>query len=220
MQGSKTSNEYDYLFKFILVGAAGVGKTAIILRYCDNTFKLSYSATLGVDFRIKTIKIHDKVIKLQIWDTAGQERYSSISPMYFRGCHGCIVAYDVTDGDSLDSATNYLSKASGEYGIPDGCSLLVGNKCDLKEKRKIRTEAGLKVAKQYNAGFIETSAKTADQIDEVFFTLAETLIDKCEKGQLKIEEPRIKKSIIDANSIEIKKAKGHENVTIKKSGCC
>jgi len=226
MEPSKAGfNEYDYLFKFILVGAAGVGKTSMIVQYCDNSFKLSYSATLGVDFRIKSIKLNDKVVKLQIWDTAGQERYSNISPVYFRGCHGCIVVYDMTDPQSLSSAEAYLNKATNDYGIPSGCALLVGNKADLKYERKVRRDAAMEVARKFNAGYIEASAKTADQVDEVFSSLAETIIEKYQKGELTQESaPKPNKTIIKGNNIEIRRAKNTDPVYSVKylpdSGCC
>jgi Ras-related protein Rab-1A len=218
-------NEYDYLFKFILVGAAGVGKTSIILRYCENSFKLSYSATLGIDFRIKTIKVGDKVVKLQIWDTAGQERYNAISPVYFRGCHGCIVVYDLTDPESLVHAKSDLLKASSDFSIPEGCSLLVGNKSDLKFERKVPRDSALDIAKAFQAGYIETSAKTADQVDEIFYSLAESLIDQVEKGNINIDAvPKQKKAIIDASNIEIKKSSKHSNdvyiKTTENQKCC
>lgn len=203
-------NEYDYLFKFVLVGAAGVGKTSLIMQYCERNYSMNYSATLGIDFRIRTIRVRDKIVKLQIWDTAGQERYSSISPTYFRGSHGCLVIFDLTEQATLETAVSYLQKSTSDYGIPEGCSLLVGNKSDLEEKRSVNREEALGKAKEYNAGYIETSAKTAAYVDEIFDSLAESLIDKCERGELNIEAgPRAKKEIISAGNIELKK---HKNV--------
>jgi len=222
MERSKAAfNEYDYLFKFILVGAAGVGKTSIVSQYCENNFQNSYSPTLGVDFRIKTINIGEKVVKLQIWDTAGQERYSQISAVYFRGCHGCIFVYDLTDPKSLTYSESYLNKASTDYGIPEGNSLLVGNKSDLKYDRKVSRDVGLEVARKFNAGYVEASAKTADQIEEVFSSLAEVLIEKHQKGELTIDAvPNQKKTIIRGNNIEIRKSKNEFHVKNQQDQQC
>ena len=220
-----SSTEYDYLFKIILVGAAGVGKTSIIIRYCENSFKLSYGPTLGIDFRIKTIKVKDKVVKLQIWDTAGQERYRAMAPAYFRGCHGYIVIFDLTDRGSLDDAQSYLSKGESDYGIGEGCSLLVGNKSDMEAERKVTRDVGLEIAKSFKTGYVETSAKTAKQVDEVFYSLAESLLEKCEKGELEVEKgPKKMKNIMTADSIDIKRGRGNDKIYTQSNaqggGCC
>jgi Ras-related protein Rab-1A len=130
-------NEYDYLFKFVLLGSSGVGKTSMIVRYADNKYNEAYSATIGLDFKIKTVKVEGKTVKLQIWDTAGQERYNSLSSVYYKGSHGCIAVYDITNPDSLEVAKKHLSKCYTDYGFPMGCALLVGNKLDLEETRKV-----------------------------------------------------------------------------------
>ncbi len=225
MEKARTGfTEYDYLFKFILVGAAGVGKTSMVNQYCENAFKQSYSPTLGVDFRIKTIQVGGKTVKLQIWDTAGQERYSQLSSVYFRGCHGCIFVFDITDPNSLIYTEKYLSKASTDYGIPEGNSLLVGNKSDLVHERKIETDTALAVAHKFHTGYIEASAKTSDQIEEVFSSLALILIEKHQKGELLMDAlPSQNKKIIHGNSIEVRKAKGLDDIHVKNhqnQPCC
>merc|ERR1712022_81655 len=127
---SEMNAEYDYLFKLLLIGDSGVGKSCLLLRYADDTYTESYISTLGVDFRMHTIRIEDKTIKLQIWDTAGQERFRTITQNYYRGANGIIVVYDVTDASSFDSVTRWLQEIKRNVGR-DVHKMLVGNKSDL-----------------------------------------------------------------------------------------
>lgn len=174
----------------MILGAAGVGKTSIILRYCDNIFRDNYAATIGLDFKIRTIKVDDKVVKIQIWDTAGQEKYQSLSSMYYKGSHGCIAVYDITNPDSYDSAKKHLYKAYTDYGFEKGCAILVGNKLDIEEDRKVDRSEGISLAEAFNAAYIECSAKTAHSVDEVFYNLCQILVKKCENGAFKDTKPR------------------------------
>ncbi|WBY58514.1 ras-related protein Rab-1B [Plasmodium yoelii yoelii] len=102
------NDSYDSLFKILLIGDSGVGKSCLLLRFADDTYTDSYISTIGVDFKIKTIEIDDKIIKLQIWDTAGQERFRTITSSYYRGAQGIIIVYDVTDRDSFNNVKNWI----------------------------------------------------------------------------------------------------------------
>lgn len=213
-----TFNEYDYLFKFILMGASGVGKTSIILRYADNTYNESYSATIGLDFKIKTIKVENKTVKLQIWDTAGQERYNALSSVYYKGSHGCIAVYDITNPDSFETAKKHLHKAYSDYGFPKGCALLVGNKIDLEDQRKVNRQEALQLANLYEAGYIECSAKTSESVEEVFLNLCQTLVAKSINGEVTASPPSKGKSIVTAENIETRRLQSE--VKKKETGCC
>uniref|UniRef100_A0A915N4Q6 Uncharacterized protein n=1 Tax=Meloidogyne javanica TaxID=6303 RepID=A0A915N4Q6_MELJA len=166
--------EYDYLFKLLLIGDSGVGKSCILLRFADDTYTESYISTIGVDFKIRTIELEGKTIKLQIWDTAGQERFRTITSSYYRGAHGIIVVYDITDQDSFNNVKQWLQEID-RYASESVNKLLVGNKCDLTNKRAIETNVAkffFEYADQLNIPFLETSAKNSTNVEQAFTTMA------------------------------------------------
>lgn len=163
--------EYDYLFKLLLIGDSGVGKSCLLLRFADDTYTESYISTIGVDFKIRTVEIDGKTAKLQIWDTAGQERFRTITSSYYRGAHGIIVVYDVTDTESFNNVKQWLHEID-RYASADVNKLLVGNKSDLASKRVVSTEQGKEFADSLGIDFLETSAKTSTNVEEAFLTMA------------------------------------------------
>lgn len=161
----------DYLFKLLVIGDSGVGKSSLLLRFADDTYTECFIATIGVDFKIQTIELDGKTIKLQIWDTAGQERFRTITTSYYRGTHGIIVVYDVTDNDSFNNVKQWLHEIE-RYANEDVNKLLVGNKSDLTAKRMVSTEQGKEFADSLGMAFLETSAKTAQNVQQAFLTMA------------------------------------------------
>ena len=121
--------QHDYLFKLLLIGDSGTGKSSLIMRFADDSFNASFISTIGVDFKIKTFNVDGSKIKMQIWDTAGQERFRTIVSSYYRGAHGIIVVYDVTDRQSFCKIQHWLKEIEN-YGTDSVCKLIVGNKCD------------------------------------------------------------------------------------------
>ncbi|KAG9456921.1 hypothetical protein H6P81_001429 [Aristolochia fimbriata] len=165
------SNDYDYLFKLLLIGDSSVGKSCLLLRFADDSYVDSYISTIGVDFKIRTVELDGKTIKLQIWDTAGQERFRTITSSYYRGAHGIIIVYDVTEMESFNNVKQWLSEID-RYASDSVCKLLVGNKCDLADKKVVDTQTAQALADELGIPFIETSAKDSINVEEAFLTMA------------------------------------------------
>ncbi|CAO3643933.1 unnamed protein product [Mucor fragilis] len=169
--------EYDYLFKLLLIGDSGVGKSCLLLRFADDTYTESYISTIGVDFKIRTIELEGKTVKLQIWDTAGQERFRTITSSYYRGAHGIIVVYDVTDEDSFNNVKQWLQEID-RYAAEGVNKLLVGNKSDLVDKKVVDTEQANEFAESLKIPLLETSAKDATNVEQAFLTMAKQIKDR------------------------------------------
>merc|ERR1712100_608396 len=163
--------EYDYLFKLLLIGDSGVGKSCLLLRFADDTCQESYISTIGVDFKIRTIQLEGKTIKLQIWDTAGQERFRTITSSYYRGAHGIIVVYDITDAESFANVKTWLQEIQ-RYACEGVNKLLVGNKCDLGSKRAVEKKSAEDFATKLDIPFLETSAKSNNNVEAAFLVMA------------------------------------------------
>lgn len=165
---------YDYLFKILMTGDSGVGKSCLLLRFVDDTFTESYMSTIGVDFKIYTLTVDGKVCKLQIWDTAGQERFATITTSYYRGAHGIIMVYDVTDMASFASIKRWndeVDKRANETVV----KLIVGNKCDMKQ-RVVDRQTVEEYASSLNVSFLETSAKNDSNVKEAFEVVTRKMI--------------------------------------------
>merc|ERR1712087_676305 len=168
---STKSKDYDYLFKLVLIGDSGVGKSCLLLRFADDTYTESHISTIGVDFKIRTIQLDGKTIKLQIWDTAGQERFRTITSSYYRGAHGIIVVYDVTESESFNNIKLWLHEID-RYACEGVHRLLVGNKSDLTTKRQVEHSVAKEFADSLGVPFLETSAKSATNVEQAFMTMA------------------------------------------------
>ncbi|XP_034941154.1 ras-related protein Rab-1A [Chelonus insularis] len=205
---STMNPEYDYLFKLLLIGDSGVGKSCLLLRFADDTYTESYISTIGVDFKIRTIDLDGKTIKLQIWDTAGQERFRTITSSYYRGAHGIIVVYDCTDQDSFNNVKAWLEEID-RYASDNVNKLLVGNKCDLTAKKVVDYAIAKEYADQLNIPFLETSAKNAMNVEQAFMTMAAEI--KARVG------PPSGTEADPAHKVKINQGR---DVDAPKSGCC
>ena len=210
--------EYEYLFKLLLIGNSGVGKSCILMRYADNSFTENFFNTIGVDFKIKTISLNDQVIKMQIWDTAGQDRFRTLTSSYYRGAHGIIIVYDVTNKDSFDNVRQWMTEIE-KFASESVNKLLVGNKSDLEEQREVTSEEGMELAKKFDIPFLEVSAKNSTHVDDTFKTMASEI-------QTRFVQEKKKKGTKEnfmmggtATSLTLNEKKESESETNKKS-CC
>nr|CAB3265351.1 ras-related protein Rab-10-like [Phallusia mammillata] len=168
---------YDLLFKLLLIGDSGVGKTCVLFRFSDDAFNTTFISTIGIDFKIKTVELNGKKIKLQIWDTAGQERFHTITTSYYRGANGIMLVYDITNAKSFENISKWLRNIE-EHASEDVEKMLLGNKCDMEDKRMISKERGEQIAKEHGIKFYETSAKNNINIETAFFALATDILHK------------------------------------------
>lgn len=160
-------SDYDYLYKLVLIGDSGVGKSNLLSRFTRNEFYFETKSTIGVEFATRSITVNNKTIKTQIWDTAGQERYRSITTAYYRGAVGALVAYDITKGKTFQNLNRWVTELK-ENAPPNIIIMLVGNKCDLNHLREVSSDEGKQFAEKHGLYFIETSALDSTNVDTAF----------------------------------------------------
>jgi len=177
MSKAAPSRAYDLIMKLLLVGDSGVGKSCLLLRFVEDKFNPTFITTIGIDFKIRTIESKGKKIKLQVWDTAGQERFRTITTAYYRGAMGIVLIYDVTDSRSFENVENWYQTVT-QHANEDAQIFLVGNKSDDEANRQISREQGQELASRLNIPFLETSAKSNDNVETIFYELAGIIQDK------------------------------------------
>eukprot|EP00477_Mikrocytos_mackini_P000654 GAHX01000701.1.p1 GENE.GAHX01000701.1~~GAHX01000701.1.p1 ORF type:complete len:220 (-),score=53.82 GAHX01000701.1:62-676(-) len=171
-------NDIDFLFKILIIGDSAVGKSSLLLRFADDEYRSSYISTIGVDFKVKTVDINDKKVKLQMWDTAGQERFRTITSAYYKGANGILLVFGYDDKDSFDHIKSWLeqikSNASDDVQI-----LLIGNKNDLNaSEKKVTDEEAQHEADERGLKFISTSAAQDNNVEESFTEMAKIIMEK------------------------------------------
>ncbi|WOL14663.1 ras-related protein Rab11D isoform X2 [Canna indica] len=167
MAGYRAEDEYDYLFKLVLIGDSGVGKSNLLSRFTRNEFNLESKSTIGVEFATRSISVDGKVLKAQIWDTAGQERYRAITSAYYRGAVGALLVYDVTRRTTFENAARWLRELR-DHTDPNIVVMLIGNKSDLRHLIAVPTEDGKAFAEMECLYFMETSALESTNVENAF----------------------------------------------------
>mmetsp|Transcript_104983 Transcript_104983/g.338543 ORF Transcript_104983/g.338543 Transcript_104983/m.338543 type:complete len:214 (+) Transcript_104983:128-769(+) len=171
------STDYDHLVKLLLLGDSAVGKSSLLMRFCDCRFDSNFVLTIGVDFKWKAVERNGRKLRLQVWDTAGQERFRTITPAYYRAAMGVVITYDITDRASFDHVEYWVEQLNN-HGADAVQRILVGNKSDLADEvlRKVSEEEGKALARNFNMAFYETSAKTGNNVDSAFLQIADEVV--------------------------------------------
>ncbi|XP_056426358.1 ras-related protein Rab-3D isoform X2 [Hyla sarda] len=176
-QKDAADQNFDYMFKLLIIGNSSVGKTSFLFRYADDSFTSAFVSTVGIDFKVKTVYRNEKRVKLQIWDTAGQERYRTITTAYYRGAMGFLLMYDISNVDSFNAVQDWATQIK-TYSWDNAQVLLVGNKCDLEDDRVIPAEEGRRLAEELGFEFFEASAKENINVKQVFERLVDVICEK------------------------------------------
>ena len=202
---------YEMMFKVVLVGDSFVGKTNIMSKYIKNEFHEDSKATVGVEFGSKQFTVEGHSIKAQIWDTAGQERYKAITSAYYKGAKGAFIVYDITRKQSFDSVEKWVNDVTA---VADKkiTIILIGNKCDLEDQRQITKEQGEEKANKLEIAFLETSALSGENLDKAFDKMMNEVYKKCHEEMLADDV-----DIIDGKGTDINLDKKDVN---EKKKCC
>ncbi|GKV25028.1 hypothetical protein SLE2022_117400 [Rubroshorea leprosula] len=216
MAGYRPEDDYDYLFKLVLIGDSGVGKSNLLSRFTRNEFNLESKSTIGVEFATKSLSIDGKVIKAQIWDTAGQERYRAITSAYYRGAVGALLVYDVTRHATFESVGRWL-KELREHTDPNIVVMLIGNKSDLRHLVAVSAEDGKAFAERESLYFMETSALDATNVENAFTEVLTQIYRIVSKRAVEAGGDDGAPSVPSkGETINVKE----DNSMFKKIGCC
>uniref|UniRef100_A0A670ZRJ2 Ras-related protein Rab-4 n=1 Tax=Pseudonaja textilis TaxID=8673 RepID=A0A670ZRJ2_PSETE len=189
------SETYDFLFKFLVIGSAGTGKSCLLHQFIESKFKQDSNHTIGVEFGSKVVTVGGKTVKLQIWDTAGQERFRSVTRSYYRGAAGALLVYDITSRETYNALTNWLTDARTLASL-NIVIILCGNKKDLDADREVTFLEASRFAQENELMFLETSALTGENVEEAFLKCARTILNKIESVlELRCSGPRAMRSL-------------------------
>ncbi|KAG6480189.1 ras-related protein RABA1f-like [Zingiber officinale] len=211
----KADEDYDYLFKVVVIGDSGVGKTNLLSRFSRNEFSTESKSTIGVEFATRTISVDDKLVKAQIWDTAGQERYRAITSAYYRGAAGALIVYDVTRHITFENVERWLKELKN-HTDQNVVIMLVGNKADLRHIRSVPLEDAQAFAQREKAFFVETSALESMNVENAFTEVLTQIYHVVSKKMLDVgDDPS---AVPKGQNIKIGEGDGAQ--ASKKAGCC
>ena len=205
--------QYDFLFKILLVGNSSVGKSSLFLRFVDDVWNDVFVPTIGVDFKIKTLKINEQNVKLQIWDTAGQERFRTIISSYYKGAQGILLVFDLTEKESFESLNNWLIEIE-KNANKNVIKILIGNKNDLEDKRVVSYNEAKDFADSNGLKYVETSAKLNNNVTEAFSEIGKELMDASSKDKEFFANENKKTISISDKTMDLNSKNKNEN------GCC
>ena len=212
-----TQNNFDYLLKYVIVGVSTVGKSNLLLRYIQNQFEPQYYLTFGNEFKAKNIQIDNRIFRLQIWDTSGPENFHSLTMSYFKNSVCVLIVYDITSRETFEKASHWIEDFKSQS--PKTISMiLVGNKCDLNDKRQVTIEEGRHLAENNEMLFFETSAKNGKNVEEMFLYSTQEISKKINQGYYDLDNEAcgIKKG--KASNINPKKnSKMNNNISFDKN---
>ncbi|KAK7385731.1 hypothetical protein VNO78_31553 [Psophocarpus tetragonolobus] len=198
----KVDHEYDYLFKVVLIGDSGVGKSNILSRFTRNEFCLESKSTIGVEFATRTLQVEGKTVKAQIWDTAGQERYRAITSAYYRGAVGALLVYDMTKRQTFDNVQRWLRELR-DHADSNIVIMMAGNKSDLNHLRAVSTDDAQSLAEKEGLSFLETSALEAYNVEKAFQTILFDIYHIISKKALAAQEATSSTGLPQGTSINV-----------------
>ncbi|XP_056282353.1 ras-related protein Rab-15-like isoform X2 [Pseudoliparis swirei] len=209
------AKQYDVLFRLLMLGDSGVGKTCMLRRFTESYFDHSHISTIGVDFKMRTLEVDGIKVRVQIWDTAGQERYQTITKQYYRRAQGIIFVYDITSESSFQHIVKWASDVD-EFAPDEVRTILVGNKSDEELRRQVPKDQGSKLAESYGMEFFETSASTSSNISEAFTRVTELVLQAHKK-----DVDNLLGSLDDyLEKAALEEEKGSDCDTIRKACAC
>ncbi|XP_024015143.1 ras-related protein RABA1g [Eutrema salsugineum] len=215
MAAYRADDDYDFLYKVVLIGDSGVGKSNLLSRFTRNEFSLESKSTIGVEFATRSIRVDEKIVKAQIWDTAGQERYRAITSAYYRGAVGALLVYDATRHITFENVERWL-KELRDHTDANIVVMLVGNKADLRHLRAVSTEDAKAFAERENTFFMETSALEALNVENAFTEVLSQIYRVASKKALDIgDDPA---TLPKGQSINV--GSKDDVSEVKKVGCC
>ena len=225
-ESKNINNKNCYVVKIIVIGDQSVGKTNILNRFVKGQFSEEYAITIGMDFLTCNLELDDKIFKLRLWDTAGSERFRSVTKGYYSNSCCAIIVYDITDENSFKSVKDWIEDCQ-TYASKYINLVLVGNKIDLEQERKISKEDGLELATEYGMEFFEASAKTGKNIEDIFSRICKIVDKKIDEGKYDFDDPSNGVSISEIDegmqinkSISLLGKNINKNNTDQKKGCC